>query len=1301
MKRHFNLYRKWFVVVVAFCLVSIKSWALQNFDVSLKPPGLSETQAKPKVILSVDTSGSMGINAYGPNYDITQKYIGMFDANGCYLYDDTLNAKYFYPVPNAVAGPGCIGWDGSFLNWMTMRRIDVLREILIGSPTEIQTAGGVAYTRRDATTANVIATKFIKFISQPNAGGGGQQGFFFNAISNGNADTVSPFTGNAAIHYCRDNVIVTKNGPGNQGNLNNYCNNNNFTYNNDPAVTNAPNDVAFFKLRVLSPNAPTGLIQRAQGPDGFEFGVAVFSGAGGGDGGTMRPCFRQPNLARNSGVEECFDAYAGAPTEDIINIIEYFPIGGGTPIAETLYEIGGYIKQSPQTPQGNRFFNGRSQLGSYDLAANGNPFWDPYFSQDLGKVVECTDVFVININDGAPTGDFGNGPQLTNIWRDGPDERIDSVAWDLRGDCRDDLVGDQDVRSFYVFADLSGTATGQDLQKLRDAAAIGGAEIVRDVNGNFIPVDVPFFPTDVGGARDPFRSNNSGFTQVPLAQPRTTWDTDGNGEPDNLLIAQSPEELNRALIAALDAAKQTISAGGSAALSTTAGNGVAIQGLMYPKIFNEDLTEFVNWTGRLHAIFLDAEGDYREDGNGDGKLGGIAEDPIITFLSDPDLGPSFLRAGVGNPIPIQDINAVWSAGDQFYNLTNADVQNQRAYNVNDNQRYIFTRTPASLIGNAATGVTTMDFVADNFDSDDAFLFDVDCTVLQLNAAGCTEKIRTIVNYIRGVESDETRSRTLTVANGELRRHLLGNITNSSPALVGMPESEFNNDPSYRAFQLAYADRRNVVYVGANDGMLHAFNAGFWDPNIIAAGVTRTPAGTESPYPLGKELWAYVPGNVWHLLQWLADPRYSHTFYVDGSPAVFDVKAFTPSAVHTGGWGTILVVGLGLGGHPIDVSNGTDTVHLASSYIILDITDPERPPTLIDEISLPNLGYTVGKPSVVQRDGEWILLFGSGPTNLSDGSSNQPATLFEYDLATKSLTQNTLAAFPNSFVGDISSVDWDDDFETDNAYFGLVEGVFDGRVMNYDAASGAVTTFYNSNAAVTVEPAPFAAIQSNWLYFGTGKSLVNADINNNQQQSYYGIKVTDDGAAAGGTVVNTTNIVIGENAQGDVECRACPNGVTNYAQLANYFSQATIAGWQIELTNGDNVPGANEPSGRAVGRPLLALERVIFSDFVPPADLCGAVGNSFLYALDFRTGTAGGFQAFQSQEDNTTFQNFIEFGDGKTLPGIIFTDPNGDSTVKAQDGSGLLIDEGINPPPPPSPSVTAQGRVSWRQIIMGL
>ena len=287
---------------------------------------------------------------------------------------------------------------------------------------------------------------------------------------------------------------------------------------------------------------------------------------------------------------------------------------------------------------------------------------------------------------------------------------------------------------------------------------------------------------------------------------------------------------------------------------------------------------------------------------------------------------------------------------------------------------------------------------------------------------------------------------------------LGDVIHSTPKLVGQPAEAYHTiyrDASYGSFIKRYRWRRNVIYFGANDGMLHAVNGGFYDSKGLrfwsnvtfetfidsetGESTTRRVYNDNDGLKLGGELWAYVPYNLQPHLKCLSDPDYTnkHKYFVDKEPRVFDMKIFEEEpecsdpydqhCIHPGGWGTVLVGAMRFGGDPITAgtdSSGNwpddDPRQFISSYFILDITNPERPPVLLGEVTrttdvmrddddvpivdvngdtidmFADMGFsTPTVTGVVMRDiltntesfSNWYLIMGNGPTTLK-GENNQ-------------------------------------------------------------------------------------------------------------------------------------------------------------------------------------------------------------------------------------------------------------------------------------------------------------------------
>lgn len=204
-----------------------------------------------------------------------------------------------------------------------------------------------------------------------------------------------------------------------------------------------------------------------------------------------------------------------------------------------------------------------------------------------------------------------------------------------------------------------------------------------------------------------------------------------------------------------------------------------------------------------------------------------------------------------------------------------------------------------------------------------------------------EQGESLVDYLRGSRLQERREPGSALPF-RLRDSRLGDIVGSRPVYSWHDPQPYGELPrpagtGYREFLASeqYQQRAPLVAVGANDGMLHGFDA-------------RD----------GRELFAYVPAAVLGQLRELADPGYVHRFYVDGSPVV-------GNAWVGGEWRTLLVGSTGAGGN---------------SLFALDVTDPEhvQSSSVLWEFSHPDLGYTLGRPALMALGaGRFVVAVSSG------------------------------------------------------------------------------------------------------------------------------------------------------------------------------------------------------------------------------------------------------------------------------------------------------------------------------------
>lgn len=446
-------------------------------------------------------------------------------------------------------------------------------------------------------------------------------------------------------------------------------------------------------------------------------------------------------------------------------------------------------------------------------------------------------------------------------------------------------------------------------------------------------------------------------------------------------------------------------------------------------------------------------------------------------VSTQGIGEKETFASSGTP---EQINYLWAASSWLNSITDTspdyNIITQRDYNdVTKDRRYIFTFIDANQNKIAESGEqvpfvagASLPTAADLVNSATIFPYipvNADSKALPAYATNIkTEflqnQVTRVINYIRG-EDQGAKNITYTDPNTHVNtvykipafrsRKLdldhdgtleatwrLGDIVYSSPSVVNKPQESFHliyKDASYGTFASQYSQRRTVVYAGANDGMFHAFNGGFYEdrfdvyPSGAPDGVKdieyllqpkdkdgKVITSGYAPHALGAELWAYVPYNLLPHLYWLTDPDYQHVYYADLKPRIFDAKIFPEDTDHPGGWGTVLVGGMRFGGGKIDVDmnkldgNVTSSDRtMTSAYFVLDITNPEVPPKVLGEINFPQLGYTTCYPTVVtmkdkpetaSSPNRWFLVFGSGPAE-ADGIPGRNTKLpapQEYSLA---------------------------------------------------------------------------------------------------------------------------------------------------------------------------------------------------------------------------------------------------------------------------------------------------------------
>jgi type IV pilus assembly protein PilY1 len=524
----------------------------------------------------------------------------------------------------------------------------------------------------------------------------------------------------------------------------------------------------------------------------------------------------------------------------------------------------------------------------------------------------------------------------------------------------------------------------------------------------------------------------------------------------SMVSARKPAELESAMSGLLQViGSSSSSATESSVLSTGTANGALfLQEQFYPNRSFDGGTTSASWIGEMQGLwyyldpFLGSSGQattIREDSDGDQKLN-LASDKVVRYsfaahkaqaqlYQDPE-GSGTSDDPVGGLIDPDLVKSLWRAGKQLW-----------ARDLSLAPRTIYTPLLAGGTEVSGSGLMKLSWEApDNAPA-------LESRLLAPDRAGAVQ----LMKYLHGFDfpgDAALRSRALRIGGvpGDLVGNprdkgigvwKLGDIISSTPALQSasslgsyhLPRPKGYGDGSYSSFiGRANYQRRGTVYVGANDGMLHAFRLGTLVVRPDAGGTwpaTQKAALTGSN--LGTEEWAFIPGNALPYLKYLKEPNYSHLNYLDGSITLADVSLGDPAVCTRdsywncpkdpeagSNWRTVLVAGMGLGGASKGAADPchegyagtcvkapTQTVGL-SSYFALDVTEQtgdgaSPPPRLLWEFSPPGLGFATSGAAIlklnarsgpdlathdISRNGRWFAVFASGPTGSIDCSSCQ-------------------------------------------------------------------------------------------------------------------------------------------------------------------------------------------------------------------------------------------------------------------------------------------------------------------------
>jgi len=584
----------------------------------------------------------------------------------------------------------------------------------------------------------------------------------------------------------------------------------------------------------------------------------------------------------------------------------------------------------------------------------------------------------------------------------------------------------------------------------------------------------------------------------------------------------------------------------------------------------------------------------------------------------------------------------------------------------------------------------------------------------LTCAGCGAKI---LEFVRGQRQYEASTNSLVLpdpaATALFRRriHVLGDIVSAEAVYVRTSPLPYG-DPGHQAFRTtgAPSTRPATLYVAANDGMLHAFNA-----------------------TTGAEVWTYIPSEMMPKLVKLADKNYAnaHQYFVDGTPTTGDVcvaNCNVPDPGSSAVWKTILVGGFNAGGrgyYALDVTNPTvGNVNALWELKSSSTCIPLQPLTNIpvDPVSSDpgapyfadcDLGLSFGNPIITKRaDGKWVVLVTSGYNNTGPGTGG--GFLYVIDAATGEILSKIPTLIPATIpLPDVNAGDattpsglarinaFATNTAIDNTALRVYGGDLNGNLWRFDnnsqftasgntakllAIFGVGVTGSQGNGTQPIQTKPelgeikTSGVTYEMVYVGTGKFLGTSDLAPSGQQSMYGVKDTLTATPGWGVYRDLIGTAVVQQPM--TELINPTTFVVERLITASAVDLSSKAGWVVDLN-----PGGASPGERSTTDPTLDLGTLTFTTNVPSSSSCTVGGKSFIYSLNYSTGGAIGVPLGQAGVAGQLLGQALA-----TRP-VVIRLPGGRLISLTRLGSGATVATEVK-----TEALGASGaRVNWREL----
>lgn len=476
-----------------------------------------------------------------------------------------------------------------------------------------------------------------------------------------------------------------------------------------------------------------------------------------------------------------------------------------------------------------------------------------------------------------------------------------------------------------------------------------------------------------------------------------------------------------------------------------------------------------------------------------------------------------------------------------------------------------------------------------------------------------------LNYLRGQYGYEDRPTNSGPPDNQLFRNrtaVMGDALESQPAYIGPPVFSYPY-PGYDGYKTVQANREGIVYIGANDGMMHAFHT---KDQVAPTAPAKCVVGGGT-YCGGEEAWAYVPSmaipNMWKL----ADFNYAalHVNLVNGSPVTSDVCTANCTDSTNAVWKTILVGGLNGGGR---------------GYYALDITTPSTPALLweittmagIGKVQDDDIGYSYGQPIITRLNDAnhtWVVLVSSGYNNISPGNgkgylyvlkASDGAIISKISTGEGNTTTPSglakIAGFNNEPQGNSVGFVYGGDLQGNVWRFNVngtnTADIGTGDVLKFATLFSTTTGAAGTEQPITTTPVLGKIAGSRVVFVGTGKYLEIGDLSTTQQQTQYAIKDDDSGTTFVNPRSQTTLMV-----QQTMTTNAA-TGTRSIAASTTKPNFYTGRGWFVDFLD----------SGERVNIDSSLVQGVLLvPSIVPSNTACAPGGYGWLNFFDYKTGGA--------------------------------------------------------------------------------